>query len=287
MSWLYKIRSYFELARYPLCVISAIITFEGWALTLHLFQFDNIAIYFSALVTFFAMASVNISNDLLDVEADAINEPWRPLPSKKVSILEAKILFLVTLIISIAFSIMVGQRMFTLTLLIFALSFAYNIWLKKIALLGNIVVAGLSALPLCTAFIILKDGEFPLIPFVSAFLFLLAREFLGTVCDLDGDKKANRKTITMLLGIRTTLLISLILSVISAVILFVPLLLQTVKYPKVYLGFLIIGLIIPLSLAINSIYNNQDARNITTVSYKTRLIFIMSFFQFLFLVQLA
>jgi geranylgeranylglycerol-phosphate geranylgeranyltransferase len=284
MSHFNKVHSYFELARFPLCIISALITIEGWALTMRSFQFDTAAVYFSALVTFCAMASVNISNDLLDVDTDSINEPLRPLPSKRVSMFEAKILFLLTLAISIASSIIVGHRMFMLTLLIFALSFAYNIWLKKVAFFGNIVVAGLCVLPLCTAFIILQDGELPLIPLISAFLFLLAREFLGTVCDLEGDKKANRTTIAMVCGINTTLLICLMLSVISAAILFVPLFLQTIKWALIYLGFLIIGLIIPLLFAIKSIYNDQDAQNIATVSYKTRSIFIMSFFLFLFLV---
>lgn len=71
---------------------------------------------FSATI-FFLHISSNVMNDLVDVEADRVNEPRRPLVRGSLSEKEAQSLFLVLLASGLIFAFLVSLLLLLLTLI--------------------------------------------------------------------------------------------------------------------------------------------------------------------------
>ena len=61
------------------------------------------------MITYFFIAAASmIINDIYDIDIDKINRPDRPIPSGRISLEQAKILFVGTLLISILVSLLHG-----------------------------------------------------------------------------------------------------------------------------------------------------------------------------------
>lgn len=152
----------------------------------------------------FAIAFGNIYNDLLDVEADRVNKPDRPIPSGKVSPFAAKVACLICIVLTLLLSAIPGtQHLVHLGFFsgILLLLFLYDKILKKIPLVKNVTVAVLCATPILRA-AFLTDAVFePLYATAGfAFLFTLAREILKDLEDANGDLKAGIATFPLIAG---------------------------------------------------------------------------------------
>lgn len=161
----------------------------------------------------------NIINDILDVETDKVNRPYRVLIGKKISEKTAYNLFIVFNIIGIVIgfylSHLVGKsQFFALFVLISALLYLYSSYLKRTLLAGNIVIS------LLVGMAILLVGIFELIPAITpqnratqlfffnilmdyaifAFIINLVREMAKDIEDIDGDYKAGMNTLPIAIG---------------------------------------------------------------------------------------
>ena len=86
---LIKMRAYLELMRYLVCFSAFLMAIMGYWLSTHTFDFSNIKAFHAGVAGGLALAFGNALNDILDLQADKVNYPNRPLPSGVISPREA------------------------------------------------------------------------------------------------------------------------------------------------------------------------------------------------------
>lgn len=217
----------------------------------------NLLLFASISASLIAAAG-NVINDIYDVETDKISHPNRPLPSNKLSIPQAKILYiclnLIALIIlfSSSFSLaIVGITVITLLLL-------YASSLKKLFLLGNLIVAFLTGLTFVFAGIAVGNVSDSFIPAGFAFLINLIREIIKDTEDMDGDIKYEVNSIPIVLGINKTRWIVICLIVLLIVFTVYPFLMKI--YNIEYFVFIMI-IINPIMIIAGRRFFNSTSKN--------------------------
>jgi geranylgeranylglycerol-phosphate geranylgeranyltransferase len=128
-----------------------------------------------------------VINDLHDIEKDKTNHPNRPLPSKKISPVVACILYFVLLALSLALIKANVEPPYTYIYLLLLIGLInYNYVVAYIPSLKDFYVATIGIFPLFILSSLLPGrGHVPVI--ICLFLFLLGREMLMDIEDLDGD----------------------------------------------------------------------------------------------------
>jgi len=154
-----------------------------------------------------------VINDVFDIHIDAINKPGKNIIGKSFSFesarLTAIILFTIGSIMGIVLSFRLHVSAMGLLLPFSAVSlFMYSSHFKRRLLIGNIIIAVLSALSvLITALFephFYPNIQFVLIYAVFAFFISLIREIIKDAEDIDGDEMAQCKTFPILYGITKT-----------------------------------------------------------------------------------
>ena len=182
---------------------------------------DSLLLFFIvALIT----AAGNVINDFFDAEIDAINRPDRPIPSGAVSRGAARgfavMLFLAGILVSFfTNSLCIGIAIFNVLLLI-----AYAVKLKSTPLIGNIVVAYISAsIFLFGGAFNGLDGLVRIIPIAAiTFFAMLSRELLKDAEDVEGDRAGGADTVPIRIGIKKTSEFALITTVLAVAASFIP-----------------------------------------------------------------
>lgn len=195
---------------------------------------DFILLVFS---TCLIAAGGNIINDYFDVKADRINKPEKLIITKHIKRRWAivshwsfnGIAFLIGIYLSIKYNSLsfVFIHLISINLLWF-----YSMYFKRKVLIGNIMIAFLTALvPMLallfmiyspnesnqladpSAFGWIMDYDFALIQFITFFAFVqnLAREILKDIQDIEGDKLIYVKSLPMVIGIKKTMAITFLL----------------------------------------------------------------------------
>jgi geranylgeranylglycerol-phosphate geranylgeranyltransferase len=169
-------------------------------------------------------AAGNVINDFFDAEIDAINRPDRPIPSGSVSRGAARgfaiTLFLAGILVSFFTNpLCVGIAIFNAVLLI-----AYAAKLKSTPLIGNIVVAYLSAsIFLFGGALNGFDGLVRIIPIAAiTFFAMVSRELLKDAEDVEGDRAGGAVTLPIRIGIKKTSELALITTVLAVAASFIP-----------------------------------------------------------------
>lgn len=148
----------------------------------------------------FLFAGSMLINDWFDLEIDRLNKPHRPIPSGMVTqnqaLLFTIVCFSLGVITSVYANIQIGIWAFIFTLL----SVAYSGGIKKVFLIGNVLVAALTSYPFIVGGILHGSFERVAIPVISTFFYILGREILKTVEDTKGDSVFGVKTISVRLG---------------------------------------------------------------------------------------
>ncbi len=195
--------------------------------------FGSLEFVLLLLSTLLIAAAGYIINDIYDTEVDFINKPKRLLIGKFISLEKANNFYLVLnglgLALGYYLSIRVGNKsLVTFFLISAALLYFYSISLKKIALLGNIVIAllvGFSLL-LVALFAMYEvfqtkgiDLTIPTTIFQVVFYYTLfasfinlIRELLKDIVDYEGDKQFNFKTLPLITSVKAAKIVSLILT---------------------------------------------------------------------------
>ncbi len=168
--------------------------------------FPNIIqLIFASLVVMLLNAGANCVNDIYDIKIDKINRPNRPLPAKKLTILEVKIFAISLFIIGNGLSFFLGIIPFIISFIITTpLMIFYASYLKKTAIWGNLLIGfilGLVFLFSASAFGNYKIG---IVPAILAFLFTVIREIIKDMEDVVGDEKFNAKTLPIIIGLKKT-----------------------------------------------------------------------------------
>lgn len=179
--------------------------------TLNGFNF-NISILAGLSAAFTASAG-NIINDIFDIEIDKINRPKRPLASKKISKNSAIFFYLALIITSLILSWFINFYAFIIVLITTLLLFIYSKYLKRIVLIGNIIVSLLTGLVFIFGGVVAGNPSAAIIPAVFAFSINLIREIVKDMQDVEGDKVASITTYPIKFGFQKSKILILVLTV--------------------------------------------------------------------------
>ncbi|MCK0132332.1 geranylgeranylglycerol-phosphate geranylgeranyltransferase [Flavobacteriaceae bacterium F08102] len=172
-----------------------------------------------------------ILNDIYDIHVDKINKPKKVLVTKKISIARAHQAYNLLNGIGLLAGFYVAYRVEKLSFVaIFVITImllkVYNSGVKKLPLIGNLLISVMVSVS------ILIVGVFDLIPEVNeeniikqylafrvlidyavfAFMFMLLREIVKDIEDVNGDRFERMKTLPIILGRRRTKNLVFILS---------------------------------------------------------------------------
>ncbi|MEN2999018.1 MAG: UbiA family prenyltransferase [Acidilobaceae archaeon] len=164
-----------------------------------------------ALIAILVSFSIMTVNDIMDLEADRVNAPWRPLPSGKVSVKAAWAASASYVLLSLLLSLTLQPvpLFFLLTLSFLAAANAYNFGAKRVLLLGNLLVALLTSFPIAVGALLatfrLESYQQELLARAAlytlmAFLSVLGREVAKGIPDVEGDRRSGVRTVANVYG---------------------------------------------------------------------------------------
>jgi geranylgeranylglycerol-phosphate geranylgeranyltransferase len=161
-------------------------------------------------IAFFIGGGGNIINDYYDRDIDAVNKPWRPIPSGLIKPNEAFYTSIAFFIVGTTLAFTVGLGQGFIAVLASALAFLYSYKLKRVLILNNMIIAFLTALAILFGATACQITIHSIIASIYAFLFNLGREFLKGIEDVEGDKKFGVATLATVYGPRIAYIASLI-----------------------------------------------------------------------------
>ena len=219
----------------------------------------------------------NIINDVIDCKIDQENQLNRPIASGTISIFSA-ICYGSLLLMSALFIIYYFKFNDLTTKLILyfniPLILLYTPFIKKVPLLGNLVVGVILSMVFITTTTYLQGDIYLIIPPATlAFLLMVIREIVKDIADLNGDQKFNVHSLPATFGINVAFKI---------IILFVFILLFTAlyyyytidSYSNNYLLSLFLFIIIPLFYYLYNFYKNPTSTYCIYLSKVLKLITI-------------
>ena len=211
----------------------------------------------------------NIINDIFDIEIDKINKPRRPLPLGKLKKTEAVLFYLITSVIAISLSSFINYNSFILAILTSVLLLLYSYKIKRIILLGNVIIALLTGLAFIYGGMAAGNIRGAFIPAIFGFLINFIRELVKDMEDIEGDLKKNISTFPHRFGFaKTKILISSI-----AIILII-----FTAYPFIFRIYAIEYFIIAMAIVnpvlvyfLKSITKDDSAANLNKLSFLLKL----------------
>jgi 4-hydroxybenzoate polyprenyltransferase len=259
------------------------------------FQFILVAIAILCIT-----ASGYIINDIYDVDTDKINKPTSVFIgntiSKKNGIRAYFILTCVGLILGIYTSYSKGNISYSIFFIgTIILLYWYSKSLKRIAIIGNIVISFLTALSLFIVFIFevknthsfstLSEAIANFFTSISvtvsifiyilfAFFMTLIREIIKDVEDINGDYALKMKTLPIIIGIQRTKKVLLVLS--SFVFLFILILLkEELVHIPLFFWYTLLFIISPFIWFLYKLFNSKTSKDFHLLSNLIK--FIMFF----------
>lgn len=180
------------------CLITAFSVGVGaFAAGLHLLPPE---VWWAALAAALIAGAGNGLNDVADLEIDRINRPQRPLPAGHLSRRTALVQSVVLALAGIGIAWWQRPALGGMALLVTAALALYDLWLKRTALWGNLLVSALAAAAF--PFGALAAGQLgrAWIPAGFAFLFHLGREIIKDLEDVEGDRAQGARTLPLRTG---------------------------------------------------------------------------------------
>jgi geranylgeranylglycerol-phosphate geranylgeranyltransferase len=205
----------------------------------------NVAI--AVLVTILISSSANAWNDYLDIEIDRVNQPHRPLPAGEVSPELVKQFSFGLAILSILIAALINPAAFLIAVTANILLFFYSWKLKSTVLLGNLVVALVSATSAVFGGVAAGNPRPTVWLFLIIFVAILGREVLKTLADYDGDLSESVRTISTVWGKQAARIVFYLLIVASLFMMLLPYVAEV--YKPIY-GYIVVLGVFPVFIYI-------------------------------------
>ena len=263
--------------------------FPSFEATITLSDFQFTLLLFATL---FIAAAGNIINDLYDVETDLVNKPSKVIVGKYISEKAAFNLFIVFNIIGVGIGFYLANDIdrsgfATLFVIISALLYVYSTYLKYLLVIGNLVISMLIVLS------ILIVGLFDLIPNLStsnnnihigifqillvysafAFALNLVREIVKDIEDINGDYKAEMKTLPIVIGRERTTIIVFGLSLLPVFGMIYIIVDSLYKYQLV-MAYLLLFVVAPMIYTSIKLYTAEREKDYNHISQLLKLIML-------------
>lgn len=200
---------------------------------------------FAVMTVMLYNAAANALNDYLDVDADRINHPNRPLSTGIVQRKTALILSVILSVFGSVTALFLPMQATVLAIVVtLPLMIVYNIKLKKLPLVGNVVIACILGLTFLFAGAAFGNMQPMIIPAMLAFGLTLLRELVKDIEDIEGDTRSGLKTYPVIFGLENAEKLVIGLSFLTAIGVLSPWWFGI--YGRLYLITVIAGVELPL-----------------------------------------
>jgi|Deesub1362A_J573_1020465.scaffolds.fasta_scaffold00272_46 geranylgeranylglycerol-phosphate geranylgeranyltransferase len=195
------------------------------------------------LSVFMITGAGNALNDVYDIEIDRVNKPDRPLPSgrlkRRAVMRTVSIFFIVGILLSLMVSLQINFFFpFALALINSVLLWNYAVMLKRLPLIGNVLISYL------TASTFLYGGSLTgkvmgvvIVLFILSFFATLSREIVKSIEDVEGDRIGGANTIAVVWGIQKA-------GMFAVLCIFLTIALSPLPYLTGLLGELYLGVVV-------------------------------------------
>ena len=267
-----KAAAYLALVR-PINFVITFITVIVAAAVSYFIFYPIEKVLLAALTASLTLSAGNIINDLFDIEIDKVSHPERPLVTGVISVNTAFVLYFAIQIISLVFSYSISEENFIINFAAAVILFLYSWKLKKIVLLKNIIVSGLTGLVFVYGGLAVGSYEYAVIPALFAFLINMTREIIKDMVDSEGDARQGIVSFASKAGlVKTKITIAGLIGVLIAFT-FYPY--MNGDYNNYYI-LLIIVLVIPALLYfLYSLRKDVSKKNLTKLSFILKMDMIL------------
>ncbi|MCO5183047.1 MAG: geranylgeranylglycerol-phosphate geranylgeranyltransferase [Anaerolineae bacterium] len=267
-----KLKAYYRLARPFNALSGALAVFLGGYVA-GTGAWDKVAL--AAVVTLLVTASSNAFNDYLDVEIDRINQPQRVLPSGQLTLRNALWFSIVTALLSIVVAAFINLPSFVIAILANGLLYIYSWKLKSTVLVGNLIVAMMSALSVVMGGVAAGNAQPTLVLALVVFVTILAREILKTMADYDGDLKEHVRTVATVWGKRAAGILFQLIAALVIVVVLLPYFLG--RYNPIYVVIVALGIYPVIVYALIKVRPNTPGPQLERLSQILKYDFLIWF----------
>lgn len=181
-------------------------------------------------------------NDVYDFKIDKINKPERTIINAFLSVKKVLSVYWFMHILLFLAVVLVTKKLTIILIGASILLFLYAAWLKRTSLVGNMLVAFMTALVLMMAGFI-YTFNLPLIwAAIFAFEINLVREIVKDIEDIEGDLRFQLKTLPIQAGVQTARLIVFIIYILFVLSTWLPLILQWIEHKETSYYYLLCSL---------------------------------------------
>ena len=244
-----KIFSYIKITR-PINVLITFIVVVAAILISAQHQIELSKIILVSLSAALTAAAGNIVNDIYDIETDKVSHPNRVLAQGLLSKKEAVFLNNFFNVIAIILASRISDFLIVIVLFTIILLYVYSAYLKKLPLVGNIVIAFLTGLAFIYGGFAADNPNGAIVPAVFAFLINLIREIVKDIQDIEGDSNLSFKTFPILYGIEKSKIMILLFTILLIGFTFYPFITQLYKIEYFLIVLIFINPLLVLSLKI-------------------------------------
>ncbi|MCD6381244.1 MAG: UbiA family prenyltransferase [Candidatus Odinarchaeota archaeon] len=256
-----KLKAYISIIRPINCLMMCIANFVGEFISIG-FAIPLYETLLASISVFLIVASAMVLNDYVDLPADRINAPERPLPSGKMTQKEAIILFSVLSFFGILTSYFINLKTFLMASFYWFLAVAYDTKLKSKGLLGNFVVSLSVAAPFVYGGFVVSSEVSPLLFIFSTLAFLAntGREITKGIVDIEGDKMKGYRTLAVVKGPRLSAIVASVFYLSAVVLSPLPYLLGLANFYYLIMVSFADIIFVYLSLALLKDFSGKNAR---------------------------
>ena len=210
-------------------------------------------------------AAANSLNDLIDFKIDKVNRPDRPLTAGLVK-RNTALVFSVLLFIGGSVTALFLSKLAAMIaiLIVLPLIISYNLKLKQLPLVGNIVIALILGLTFVFSGAVFGNMKPMIIPCFLAFGLTLVRELVKDIEDMEGDRLAGLTTFPIIAGFNRAGKLTALFAVIIGVGALAPYMMDI--YSFWYLAFLVLGVETPLVTLVVLFMKSPEKLNFSLAS---------------------
>ena len=210
-------------------------------------------------------AAANSLNDFIDFKIDQVNRPGRPLTAGLVK-RNTALIFSVLLFIGGSVTALFLSKLAAMIaiLIVLPLIISYNLKLKQLPLVGNIVIALILGLTFIFSGAVFGNIKPMIIPCFLAFGLTLVRELVKDIEDMEGDRQSGLITFPIIAGFNRAGKLTALFAVIIGVGALAPYMMGI--YSFWYLVFLVLGVETPLVTLVVLFMKSPEKLNFSLAS---------------------
>jgi geranylgeranylglycerol-phosphate geranylgeranyltransferase len=229
----------------------------------------TVKLVLAGIIGFIVTATGNSINDFYDIDVDKINRPDRPLPSGILASKSVLIFCVILILIAPILSLQINIYAFIISIISILLLFLYSYKLKRIPLIGNILVSLLTVLAFIFGGVVVGNVTLAIIPAVFAFLINLIREVIKDMEDANGDMLLDISTFPIRFGDRASKYLVIGVTVILVLFTLIPFVFHTYSIEFFLIVMVIVNPI--LVYIVKSIFEDSSKQNLGRISSLLKL----------------